>query len=181
MNRMDKFKGIPKLARITSWSPYLLPFSIGIAYGCSFYSNLNPIDLLIALIAISSSLSFGFGLNFYTDQDVDRLHDGKLKDIDLGKQPILSGLVSEKEAVSFCKLTFVMSFLGFFVNIIFGILIALNTVVLGIVYSLPPFRFKAKPVGDVAINVISGSILLFLAGIIFKEYISWIPLYFSHP
>ena len=159
-----KLVGYIKLSRVTSWGPYLLPFSIGAAYACSFYSDLGVVKLMFALISISSSLSFCFALNFYTDRDVDRLHDGLNKDINLKQQPMLINQTPDKKFKYFLMLILLMSLFGFFVNFFFGIIIVLNTIILGILYSWPPFRLKARPVGDIGCNVISGSILMFLAG-----------------
>jgi 4-hydroxybenzoate polyprenyltransferase len=160
---MVSLKTLLKMMRPTSWGPYFFGYAIGVAVAAPLYSNLSPFTILVALVALAASLGFIFSINFVYDIDVDKYHDGSLKDLDLRKQPLLSGELTIAQAKIFSWFLFFLSFVGLFVNSFYGAMILLNSI-LGILYSIPPFRFKARPFLDIFINVMSGSVLLYFAG-----------------
>lgn len=147
-----------RLARITAWPAYSLafaiPFSAGVREPASWFKA------SAGFLALFMFAAFAFALNFYSDRDTDRLHDGKQKDFDLGHQPMVTGEVSDRECRVFCFATFVAAVgLGFTVSLLFALLVILACLFGGILYSHPGIRCKAKPVGDVICMSILGVII----------------------
>jgi 4-hydroxybenzoate polyprenyltransferase len=109
-------------------------------------------------------MSFSFILNSIADKDVDGLHDGRSKDMNLAYQPIVTGEISNKIALYLSIIFLSLSILfAWMINPLFFILILIVDAV-GYIYSIPPFRFKAKPVGDILCNTTAGGVI-FIAGL----------------
>jgi 4-hydroxybenzoate polyprenyltransferase len=147
-----------RLARITAWPAYSLafvvPFAAGVREPTSWFKA------SAGFLALFMFAAFAFALNFYSDRDTDRLHDGKQKDFDLGQQPMVIGEVSDGECRVFCLATFLSAIgLGFVVSGVFAALVSLACLIGGILYSHPRIRLKAKPVGDVICMSVLGVII----------------------
>ncbi|KPJ51858.1 MAG: hypothetical protein AMJ37_04005 [Dehalococcoidia bacterium DG_18] len=137
-----------KLARITSWPPYSLAFVIPFAVGA--YAGTSWASALIGFSALFLFAGFAFALNFYSDRDTDKYHDGVQKDFNLSQQPMLTGEVTERECKAFCLVALLVAIaLGFLVSSLFALLVILACLAGGILYSHPKIRLKAKPVGDI--------------------------------
>jgi 4-hydroxybenzoate polyprenyltransferase len=151
-----------RLVRPVAWVVYLLPFSIG--FGIGAINDTNPYHIIFALIAFASSNSFGFMLNSLADKEVDKFHDGRSKDMDLSNQPFVTGEISEKTA-KYLALIFVIISLSFawLVNYLLFTLFVIGNII-GYIYSMPPTRFKTKPVTDILCNASAAGIAL-IAGL----------------
>lgn len=151
-----------RLLRPVAWITFLLPFSIGFGLGAT--SDIILFQIFFSFIAFSSWMSFSFILNALADKNVDKFHDGRSKDMNLAYQSIVTGEISENKALllSFIFL-FISIFFAWFVNTIFFVLILIVDVV-GYIYSMPPMRLKAKPIGDILCNTTAGG-LIFVAGL----------------
>jgi len=137
-----------KLARFTAWPAFILVFLIPFAAGVN--SNTDLLKALFGFLAIFSFASFAFALNFYSDRDTDKYHDGSQKDFNLPRQPLITGEVTERECIVFCVVTFLLAIIfGFLVSNLFALLIVLACLFGGILYSHSWIRLKAKPLGDV--------------------------------
>ena len=137
-----------KLARIRALPAFSFTFVIPFAVGA--YAETSWTDASIGFLSLLLFASFAFALNFYSDRDTDRLHDGRQKDTNLRRQPMVTGEVTERECKIFCLVTLVTAILlGFLVGIAFGLLVILSCLVGGILYSHPKIRLKAKPLGDI--------------------------------
>ena len=137
-----------QLARITAWPAYSLTFVISFAVGS--YVGTSWTSAWIGFLALFSFAGFAFALNFYSDRDTDRYHDGIQKDFDLRRQPMVTGKVTERECKAFCWAALLIAIvLGFLVSSIFGLLVILACFAGGILYSHPKIRLKAKPIGDI--------------------------------
>ncbi|MCK5653771.1 MAG: UbiA prenyltransferase family protein [Dehalococcoidia bacterium] len=137
-----------QLARITAWPAYSLTFVISFAVGS--YVGTSWTSAWIGFLALFSFAGFAFALNFYSDRDTDRYHDGIQKDFDLRRQPMVTGKVTERECKVFCWAALLIAIvLGFLVSSIFGLLVILACFAGGILYSHPKIRLKAKPIGDI--------------------------------
>ena len=109
-------------------------------------------------------MSFAFIVNSIADKDVDRLHDGRSKDMNLAYQPLATSEISDKKALNLSIIFLLLSILfAGLINPLFFILILIVDGV-GCIYSMPPFRLKAKPVGDILCNTIAGGVI-FVAGL----------------
>lgn len=151
-----------RLLRPVAWITFLLPFSIGFGLGAK--SDILLLQIIFSFIAFSSWMSFSFILNALADKNVDKLHDGRSKDMNLAYQSIVTGEISEKNAILLSIIFLIGSIVfAFFVNILFFYLILIVDIV-GYIYSMPPTRFKAKPIGDILCNSAAGG-LIFIAGL----------------
>lgn len=151
-----------KLARITSWPSFSLSFVIIFAVGA--YEGTSWTKAIIGFAALFIFAGFAFALNFYSDRESDRYHDGKEKEFDLRKQPLITGEVTERECIAFCVVTFLTAIaLGFVVSNLFGLLMVSVCLVGGILYSHPWIRLKAKPVLD-TVCMAGMAAILFSAG-----------------
>jgi len=159
---MAKRSKYVRLLRPIAWITFLLPFSVGLGLGMT--SESNPFHIIFAFIAFSCWMSFSFIINSISDKDVDKLHNGRSKDMNLANQPFVTGETSKKEALVLILLFLFSSLLfAWFVNPLFFILILIADVV-GLIYSIPPTRFKARPVGDILCNTVAGGVI-FIAGL----------------
>ncbi len=151
-----------KLGRITSWPAFALAFLVPFAVGA--YEGTNWISAILGFITLILIASFSFALNFYSDRDTDKYHDGKQKDLNLAKQPMLTGEVTERECKIFCIITFLLIVIfSFLVSNLFALLAISASLLGGVLYSHPYIRFKAKPVVDI-ISMCVFCTLLFSAG-----------------
>ncbi len=153
-----------RLARITAWPASLFSFAVGFGTGATEWTTWQ--DSLFGFLSLFCFFSFAFALNFYSDRDVDRYHDGWQKDVKLSEQPLLAGEVTDRECRIFCILTFTLAIaFAWLVSSLVALLMFGCCLVGGILYSHPFIRFKAKPGADIA--CMSGlSTLLFLTGYI---------------
>lgn len=151
-----------RLLRPIAWITFLLPFSVGLGLGLT--SKGNPFHILFAFIAFISWMSFSFLVNAIADKEVDRFHDGRSKDMNLSFQPLVTGEVSEKEALYLSVIFLFTSLLfAWLVNPFFLLLIFIVDI-FGYVYSMPPFRFKTKPIVDILCNALSAGVV-YIAGL----------------
>ena len=86
-----------RLLRPIAWITFLLPFAVGLGLGITSDSNL--LHIIFAFIAFSCWMSFSFIVNSIADKDVDKLHNGRSKDMNLAHQPIATSEITEKKAL----------------------------------------------------------------------------------
>jgi 4-hydroxybenzoate polyprenyltransferase len=166
---MGKLNSYIKLIRIPAWYIVLLPFSIGFAITAFNYSNLRIGTIIYTILSLIATWSFTLAINFYSDKEVDRLHDGGKKDVDIRTQPFVTEAISRGEAIPILLLLLTCSLTGFLVNLRYGIIVFVF-LILGIIYSIPPFRFKGRPFLDILVNV-SGLTLSFILGMNIQDLI----------
>lgn len=156
-----------RLARITAWPASLFSFAVGFGAGADRWTQWE--DVLFGFLAVFSFFSFAFALNFYSDKDVDRYHEGWQKDVKLSRQPLLSGDITERECKVFCVVTFMLTIaFAWLVSSLVAWLMFGACLAGGILYSYPPIRLKGKPLGDIL--CMSGlSALLFPAGYVVAQ------------
>lgn len=150
-----------RLLRPVAWLCFLLPYAVGFGFGVT--PQTSYYHAIFGLISFSFWMAFSFTINALFDKDVDRLHDGRVKDLNLSTQPIVTGEISVREAKALCVLFFALSqAFAALININFFFAM-LGANIIGYVYSAPP-RFKAKPVADVICNALA-AVLVFYAGL----------------
>jgi len=151
-----------RLLRPIAWITFLLPFSVG--FGLGVTSKSNPIHIIFAFIAFISWMSFCFVVNAIADKEVDKLHNGRSKDMNLAYQPLVTREITEKEAL-YLGAIFLFSSLIFawLISPLFFLLIIIVDV-FGYIYSMPPMRLKSKPIGDILCNALSAG-AIFIAGL----------------
>ena len=159
-----------RLIRPIAWIVFLLPVMVGFYLGAS--KDTVPGSIIFGFGAIFFVLCFGFSVNALGDVDVDMYHDGRTKDMNLSRQPLVTGEISMLQAKLLGLLFLVASLLcALLVGIYFVLtIIILDTI--GYVYSLAPLRMKKRPVGDVICNALLG-VFFFLTGMtIGKVYVN---------
>ena len=151
-----------RLLRPIAWITFLLPFSVGLGLGITQKSL--PYNILFAFLAFISWMSFSFILNAIADRNVDKLHDGRSKDMNLARQPIATGEISLKKAYLISIIFLFLSLIfAWYINIFFFVLICIVNFI-GYIYSMPPLRLKTKPIGDILCNAFAG-VGIFIAGL----------------
>ncbi|MEM1672260.1 MAG: UbiA prenyltransferase family protein [Archaeoglobaceae archaeon] len=150
---------IIRLLRPYAWACFLLPFSAGIWVG----GEIEIKNLILGILSFSFWMSFSFVVNAIYDREVDKLHDGRTKDLNLSFQPLVTGEIGVKTA-------WIIAFVSLIASQIFAYLInmqffyaMLGANAIGYFYSAWP-RFKAYPLTDVLCNALA-AVLVFYAGI----------------
>jgi 4-hydroxybenzoate polyprenyltransferase len=160
-----------RLLRLKTLLIYLFPLVLALSAGLSMVKEgtARPVPIswasvLFAYIAFLCGSMFSSSLNFWSDVPADRLHDGLYKDEDISKQPFATGDMSKLETWLLFSITGVGCIVfSFLVNMRFAAFMIGAVVLLGIFYSHPWFRFKEKPVLDIATNA-TGAVLILCAG-----------------
>ncbi|MCS7143562.1 MAG: UbiA prenyltransferase family protein [Archaeoglobaceae archaeon] len=150
---------IIRLLRPYAWACFLLPFSAGIWVG----GKIELDHLLFGILSFSFWMSFSFVVNAIYDREVDKLHDGRTKDLDLSKQPLVTGEISVRTAWIIAIASLIASqFFAYLINMqFFYAMLVANAI--GYFYSAWP-RFKAYPLTDVICNALA-AVLVFYAGV----------------
>lgn len=155
-----------KLIRPIGWAPFYFPLLFGLID--SGFLSLGSVYL--ALLIYGPLLTGGiYVLNFYSDIEVDRISN-VVKDIEMSKQPFVSGEVSRKEGLFLAAILIIM---GLFLSYAIGAQVFIIGVVftfIGIVYSFPP-RLKQIPFADVFANSFAGCLCYVVGWIIFKDFV----------
>lgn len=150
---------IIRLIRPYAWACFLLPFSAGIWVG----GEIEIKNLVLGILSFSFWMSFSFVVNAIYDRDVDKLHDGRTKDLNLSFQPLVTGEISVKTAWIIAIVSLIASQLSaYLINMQFFYAMLLANAI-GYFYSAWP-RFKAYPLTDVFCNALA-AVLVFYAGI----------------
>jgi len=158
------------LIRPIAWIVFLFPVMVGFYLGAS--KDILPGSVIFGLGALFFVLCFGFSVNALGDVDVDIYHDGRSKDMNLSRQPLVTGEISILQAKLLCLLFLVGSLLCALLVGFYFMLTIIILDVIGYVYSLEPFRMKKRPIGDIMCNALLG-VFFFLAGItIGKAYVN---------
>ena len=160
-----------RLLRLKTLLIYLFPLVLALSAGLSMVKEgtARPVQIswasvLFAYIAFLCGSMFSSSLNFWSDVPADRLHDVLYKDEDISKQPFATGDMSKLETWLLFSITGVGCIVfSFLVNMRFAAFMIGAVVLLGIFYSHPWFRFKEKPVLDIATNA-TGAVLILCAG-----------------
>ena len=159
---MFKNSRLVRLIRPIAWIVFLLPIMIGFDLGAS--KETVPGSVIFGFCALFFVLCFGFSVNALGDVDVDIYHDGRTKDMNLSRQPLVTGEISTLQAKLLSLLFFIGSLLcAIWVGIYFVATIFILDAI-GYFYSLAPFRMKKRPIGDVMSNALLG-FFFFLAGL----------------
>lgn len=151
-----------KLLKI--FESYLALFRIDVAI-ISFISyiiasdvsgNLNFNDVIVALLFTLFSMNFIYSINSWSDWKIDKINKPF--------RPIPSGRIKPKQALIYCMFLLAGSIIfPFFVyNSLLTLLLFLLMPVIGVLYSVRPFRFKE----NIILSVISTSLILVIPSIV---------------
>jgi 4-hydroxybenzoate polyprenyltransferase len=153
------------LLRIKISLAYFFPLAFGFAIAADADPHIAWWKIPVGFLAYFCASFFASTLNFYADVASDRQFGGKFKDMDLKQQPFVTGEMGLLET----WLVFIVSgvacvALSLAVNYRFAIFIVGFALVVGLLYSHPWFRLKARPVTDILVNVVGMGFAL-LAGL----------------
>ena len=142
------------LLRIKISLAYFFPMVVGFTVAADKDPHLAPYRVVLAFLAFFCASFFASTLNFYADVEADREFRSRFKDMDLAKQPFVTGEMSRLETV----LAFALSGAGAIVLSLLagrrvGFYIIGFALVVGLFYSHPWFRLKARPLTDILCNV----------------------------
>jgi len=162
-SRLDVYlQKYAKLFRVKTMVIYIFPVTLGFAAGADSGGTALGYKIALAYLAFLCGSFFSSTLNFYADVESDRLHNDMYKgDMHMSDQPFVTGEMGVIETI----LLFLLTGLGcivfsFAVSWQFATFMLGSVVILGVLYSHPWFRFKNKPVLDIATNAIGACILL---------------------
>jgi 4-hydroxybenzoate polyprenyltransferase len=171
------FQKYAKLFRIKTTTIYLFPVILGFAAAADGGGDIAGWKIPFVYLAFFCGSFFASSLNFYEDVESDRLHNNMYKgDLHMSDQPFVTGEMGKVETI----LLFALTALGcaafsFLVNVPFAIfMIGGIFVVIGVLYSFRWFRFKNRPVLDIATNA-AGACLLLVAGWKAVQPSTWPP------
>lgn len=152
------------LLRIKISLAYFFPMSLGFAVAADRNPGLTWWHVPLAFLAFFCGSFFASTLNFYADIEADRNYSSKFKDMDLKAQPFVTGEMSKTETA----LAFALSAAGCVAfSLLAGLRVAFFIIgfmlVVGLLYSHPWFRLKARPLTDILCNV-TGMAFTLMAG-----------------
>jgi len=153
------------LLRIKIALSYFFPMALGFAIAADANPHIAWWKVPVGFLAFFCAWFFASTLNFYADVEADREFAGKFKDMDLSKQPFVTGQMGKVETwVAFAVSAAGCVGLSLAVGYRFAIFTIGFMVVIGVLYSHPWFRLKARPVTDILCNIIGMGFSL-LAGL----------------
>ncbi len=139
------------------------------------------VPVMFAFLAFFCGSMFSSTLNFYSDAEADRIHNGLYKDQDISRQPFATGELDRSDAYIILSITGACCLaFSLLVNYRFALFMLSSVVLLGILYSHPLIRFKSKPVVDVLTNS-TGAVLLLVAGmsVVSSDFPPILPMIFG--
>ncbi|MFH1149247.1 MAG: UbiA prenyltransferase family protein [Actinomycetota bacterium] len=154
-----------KLLRIKISLAFFFPMALGFAVAAKYGEPFPWYDVPLAFAAFFCASFFSSTLNFYADVDSDRRFEGRFKDMDLKQQPFVTGEMGRVEtAAAFAVSGAGCVVLSLLVSLRCSIYVVGFALVVGVIYSHPWFRLKARPVTDLLCNV-AGMGLSLMAGL----------------
>ena len=139
--------------------------------GAQLAGMASPADFLAAAAVTFFSVNFIYSLNSWADIDIDR--------ISKPFRPLPAGRIYPKHALAYCVLLFIISILfPFFIfSSPFPVFLCLLLPLLGLIYSLKPFRMRSKPHASLVI-ICLGLIIPLLTGYFSNSTdLSYVPLF----
>ena len=165
------------LFRLKSVFIYIFPVTLGFAAAAEQGGSISGWDVAFMYLAFLCGSMFSSSLNFYADAPADRLHNDMYKDQPISNQPFATGEMGQLETVLLFSLTGIGCVVfSLLVNYAFAIFMLGSVLLLGIIYSHPWFRFKARPVLDIVTNA-TGAVVILIAGWKAVDISTWPPVW----
>ncbi len=156
------------LLRIKISLAYFFPLAFGFVVAADTDPAIPWWKIPVGFLAFFCASFFASTMNFYADVEADRRFGGRFKDMDLKEQPFVKGSMSRGETwAAFAVSGAGCIALSLAVNYRFAAFIIAFALVVGLLYSHPWFRLKARPVTDILVNV-AGMGFTLLAGLSFS-------------
>jgi 4-hydroxybenzoate polyprenyltransferase len=154
-----------KLFRVKISLAFFFPLAFGFAIAADADPHITWWKIPVGFLAFFCATFFASTLNFYADVASDKDFGGGFKDTDLSKQPFVKGEMGRAETWLALGVSFAAcAGLSLAVNHRFAVFIVGFALVVGILYSHPLIRLKAKPVTDILCNIVGMGFSL-LAGL----------------
>ncbi|MFW6113661.1 MAG: UbiA family prenyltransferase [Actinomycetota bacterium] len=165
------------LFRLRTVFIYIFPLTLGFAAAADGGATMSGYKIAFMYLAFICGSMFSSSLNFYADAPADKLHNDMYKDQPISNQPFATGEMGDLETILLFLVTGAgCIFFSFMVNFQFAVFMLGSVVILGILYSHPLFRFKARPILDIATNAVGACVLL-IAGWRAVDPTTWPPIW----
>lgn len=162
------WKGFWKVAAPVSWIASTIPMVIGAVLAYSIEGKFNLYWFMVALIGVylietsknaaNKLIDFKLGVDTYKEDDVHNLFTGK------SKSAIVTGELSLLETALFSLVTLGLAgIIGLYIVIfreVSVLWIGIIGVVIAIFYSLPPFKFSYRGLGEISVGIAFGPLVL---------------------
>lgn len=156
----DKAAAVLRLTRWREHVPFTIPLTVvGAMLAVNAHNLTLDWRLLFVTIANILAMCFAFMINDVVDAPDDALNPKKK-----ARNPISSGILTYREGVWLSGLTFAAALMLYAVGGGWAFSIGILTLVLCLLYSMPPFRLKAHAITDVTSHALMLSGLLVMAG-----------------
>jgi 4-hydroxybenzoate polyprenyltransferase len=151
----DGMRKYVTLLRLKISLAFFFPMALGYAVVSETGAAIPAYKIVLGFLAFFCAAFFASTLNFYADVASDKEFEGEFKDMDLKRQPFVTGEMGRLETA----LAFALSGAGcvacsLVVSLRFAVFIVGFALVVGLLYSHPWFRLKAKPVTDMLCNIL---------------------------
>lgn len=157
---VEKSAAVIRLTRWREHVPFTIPLTVvGAMLAINSHQLVLDWRLLFVTLANILAMCFAFMINDVIDAPDDALNPKKK-----ARNPISSGILSCREGMWLSGLTFAVALMLYASGGGWAFSIGTLTLVLCFVYSMPPFRLKARPVTDVTSHALMLSGLLVMAG-----------------
>lgn len=151
------------MLELTRWRehvPFVVPLTL---VGALLATELNGLRLDWRLIPIVLAnilaMSSAFVINDVEDAETDAL-DAHKRDRNL----ISSGILSREDGILTARITFLSALFLYFISSGVGLLLGCVGLLCAYLYSVEPFRLKARPIVDVVIHALGGGSLQVMIG-----------------
>lgn len=151
------------MIRLTRWRehvPFVVPLTL---VGALLATELNDIllDWRIVPVVFGNilAMSSAFAINDVEDADTDMYNPEKCK-----RNVISSGLLSREDGITTARASFLGALFLYFISSGAALLIGCIGLLCAYMYSVEPFRLKARPIVDLVIHALGGGSMQVMIG-----------------
>ncbi len=151
-----------KLFRVKIALAFFFPFVLGLSVASASDPEVSISRAVAAIISFFCASFFSSTLNFYSDVEADRIFTGVFKDMDLKKQPFVTGEMSKRETFAAFAVSLVFAVgLSLYAGLRVLLYIVCFILVVGVLYSHPRIKLKGLPLTDILCNILGMGFSLF--------------------
>ena len=132
-----------------------LSFLLMLFFGWYFSYSYNIIDLILGLISIFFTWQFCISVNDIFDIEIDKVTNPD--------RPYVKGLITRKKYIIISSIMIAISVISSYFMAIISMIFVISFIILGYIYSAPPFRLRKYIIGTIFIG--AGSVLSYFAGV----------------
>lgn len=132
-----------------------LSFLLMLFFGWYFSNSFNIIDLILGLISIFFTWQFCISVNDIFDIEIDKVTNPD--------RPYVKGLITRKKYIIISSIMIAISVITSYFMSIISMIFVISFIILGYIYSAPPFRLRKYIIATLFIG--AGSVLSYFAGV----------------